>query len=380
MKIARWMGTALWVAAIAACSGERDSADPAVPVLVVHPGGVAGQAPQVFPGEVRARQESPLAFRVGGNLVKRHVDAGQRVARGQLLAELDVADFALQARASQAQLAAAQADLVRARDDHRRYEALAAQQLVSRSTLDQQAAAFKAAQGQVDAARANLDVLRNQAGYAQLRAPVDGVIASREAEAGEVVAAGQPIYTLAADGGREVAIALPESAIGEHAIGEAVQVELWNRPGVMLPGTLREIAAAADAQARTYAARVALDDAALADVQLGQSARVYSGGGRGGSLQLPLAAVQRDDRGGARVWVVDPSSSTLKPVAVTTGAYGSETVPVTSGVSADDWVVAAGGHLLRAGQRVVAVDRQNRPVLETAAATDTPAAPAREGQ
>ncbi|WP_201500977.1 efflux RND transporter periplasmic adaptor subunit, partial [Klebsiella oxytoca] len=134
-------------------------------------------------GTVRARQESPLSFRVGGNLVKRHVDAGQRVKKGDVLAELDVADFALQARASQAQLAAAEADLVRARDDLKRYQVLADQQLVSRSQLDQQSAAFKAAQGQANAARANLDVLRNQADYAQLRAPSDGVIASREAEA-----------------------------------------------------------------------------------------------------------------------------------------------------------------------------------------------------
>ena len=67
------------------------------------------------------------------------------------------------------------------------------------------------------------------------------------------------------------------------------------------------------------------------------------------------------------MWVVDPAHSTLKAAPVTTGAYGSETVPVLSGVGAADWVVAAGGHLLRAGQPVIAVDRQNRPVLKPAA-------------
>ena len=58
---------------------------------------------------------------------------------------------------------------------------------------------------------------------------------------------------------------------------------------------------------------------------------------------------------------------------VTAGAYGSDTVPVMSGVTASDWVVAAGGHLLRAGQLVTAVDRQNRPVLKPAAAAATKA-------
>ncbi len=368
MKSMRWMGHLLCAAVLAACSGKPAEPAAAVPVLVVQPGQPVGQAPAAYAGEIRARQESPLSFRVGGNLVKREVDAGQRVRKGQLLAELDAADFALQARASQAQLQAADADLVRARDDLARYRTLADQQLVSRSTLDQQVAAFKAAQGQANAARANLDVLRNQADYAQLRAPTDGVIASREAEAGQVVAAGQTIFNLAADGGREVLIYLPEATIGDYAVGQPVQVELWNRPGQRLPGTLREIAAAADAQARTYAARVSLDPAALAGVELGQSAKVYSTAGRAGTLQLPLAAIQQGPDGRTSVWVVDPANATLKAVPVTIGAYGSESVPVLSGVSATDWVVAAGGHLLRDGQAVRAVDRHNRPVLKAAAA------------
>ncbi|MET0131050.1 MAG: efflux RND transporter periplasmic adaptor subunit [Stenotrophomonas chelatiphaga] len=377
MKIARWMGIALGVAALAACSDKPEAPVAAVPVLVVHPLVAAGDGAMVFPGEVRARQESALSFRVAGKLLRRDVDAGQRVVKGQLLAELDPADFALQARASQAQLAAAQAELVRARDDHKRYETLAAQQLISRSALDQQAAAFKAAQGQVDAARANADVLGNQAGYAQLRAPADGVIASREpdAEAGQVVAAGQTLFTLAADDGREVRIDLPEAMLRDFPVGTAVQVEPWSRGGPMLPGTIREVAAAADPQSRTFAARVSLAADALADVSLGQSARVHglAGGNGKTALQLPLSALQRgaDDR--ASVWVVDPTTARLKAVPVTAGAYGSDTVPVMSGVTASDWVVAAGGHLLRAGQRVTAVDRQNRPVLKPAAAAATKA-------
>ncbi|MGB3392902.1 MAG: efflux RND transporter periplasmic adaptor subunit, partial [Stenotrophomonas sp.] len=187
MNTARWIGTALLTTLLAACGKPDTPPAQPVPVLVVHPGG-GDVAVTAYPGEVRAREEAALSFRVGGNLLRRHVDAGQRVKKGQLLAELDVADYALQARAAQAQYAAAEADLVRARDDQKRYAALAEQQLVSRSALDAQNAALKAAQGQADAARSNLDVARNQAGYAQLRAPADGVIASRQAEAGQVVA------------------------------------------------------------------------------------------------------------------------------------------------------------------------------------------------
>jgi len=368
MKNMRWLGVGALVVVLAACGKQAAEPVAAIPVLVVHPTTQDGQAPAAYPGEVRARQESPLSFRVGGNLIKRHVDAGQRVKKGQLLAELDAADYASQAAASQAQLAAAEADLVRARDDQKRYAKLAEDQLVSRSTLDQQTAAFKAAQGQANAARANLAVARNQAEYAQLRAPADGVIASRQAEAGQVVSAGQTVFTLAADGAREVLIALPESSIRDYKVGQAVQVELWNRPGQLLPGTLREIAPAADAQARTYATRVSLAPEALGEVELGQSARVFASAGRSGALQLPLGAVLRGADGKASVWVVNPSNGALKATPVVIGAYGAQAVPVVSGVAAGDWVVAAGGHLLRDGQVVTPVDRQNRPVLAPAAA------------
>ncbi|HEY0266095.1 MAG TPA: efflux RND transporter periplasmic adaptor subunit, partial [Rhizomicrobium sp.] len=240
---------------LSGCGGQADTVEAARPVLVAHPGGGAQAALSAYAGEIRAREESPLSFRVGGNLVRRDVDAGTQVKRGQVLAVLDAGDFSLQAQAAQAQLAAAEADLVRARGDRDRYAKLVADKLVSQSTFDAQNAAYKAAEGQARAARAQLDVARNQAAYSQLRAPHDGVIASRQAEAGQVVAAGQTVFTLAADDGREVAISLPEGRIRDFTVGQPVLVELWNAPGQRLPGLIREISPAADAQTRTYAAR-----------------------------------------------------------------------------------------------------------------------------
>jgi multidrug efflux system membrane fusion protein len=214
-----------------------------------------------------------------------------------------------------------------------------------------------------------MEVMRNQAGYSQLRAPRDGVIASRQAEAGQVVAAGQTIYTLAADGGREVAIGLPENRIREFSVDQPVLVELWNAPGERLPGTIREIAPAADPQTRTYAARVSLVGEAVNAVELGQSARVYvQEHGAKAALKLPLSAVQRGAKGGTAVWVVYPKTAKVSLRPVRLGAYGDTEEPVLSGVSATDWVVAGGGHLLREGQSVTPVDRDNRPVLAPVAA------------
>lgn len=351
---------------LSGCSSEAKPAEAARPVLVIRPGGGAEAALTAYPGEIRAREESPLAFRVGGKLVRRDVDVGAHVKQGDLLAVLDAGDLAAQARAAQAQLTAAEAELARARADQGRFAKLAGEQLVSRSTLDAQNAAATAAQGQVSAARANLDVARNQAAYTQLRAPRDGVIASRAAEAGQVVGAGQPIFTLAADGGREVAIALPESRIREFNVGQPVAVELWSAPGQRLPGTIREIAPAADSQARTYAARVSLAVDANKVVDLGQSARVYvQDAGARAALTVPLSAIQRDSNNGAALWVIDPATSKLHLTPVQLGPFGESAAPVLSGVKPDAWIVAAGGHLLREGQLIAPVDRENRPVAIT---------------
>lgn len=354
--------------AVAACGNGQQAAAPPRPVLVVHPGPAADSGVLAYAGEIRAREEAALSFRVGGNLVRRLVDVGDTVKRGQLLAELDPGDLRLQVEAAQAQLAAAEGELARAAADRARYASLAQQQLVSRSALDGQQAAYAAAAGQAKAARAQLDVARNQAAYGQLRAPRDGVIALREVEAGQVVAAGQVVFGLAGLGAREVVIALPETRIRQFAAGQRALVELWNDPGKRLPAHIREIAPVADAQTRTYATRVALDGDDTVAVELGQSARVYFVDGTGATSQLsvPLAAVQRDDKVGAGVWVVDPATRKLRLVAVKLGAYGEDQVPVLRGLSANDWIVAAGGHLLREGEVVAPVDRQNRPALDVA--------------
>ena len=145
------------------CGGETESPEAARPVLVVHPGGGAQAALSAYAGEVRAREESALSFRVGGNLIRRNVDAGTQVKQGQVLAVLDADDLSLQAQSAQAQLAAAEADRVRALGDRDRYARLVKDKLVSQSTFDAQNAADKAAESQARAARAQLDVARNQA-------------------------------------------------------------------------------------------------------------------------------------------------------------------------------------------------------------------------
>ncbi|MBS0463486.1 MAG: efflux RND transporter periplasmic adaptor subunit [Proteobacteria bacterium] len=357
----------LW---LAACGGKPLASDPPRPALVTQPA-TPDRSAQAFAGVVVARQQSPLSFQIGGHLVRRLVDMGARVTKGQVLAQIDPKDAALQSDAARAALTTARSDLQLAQAQRDRYRALAQQQAVSRSQLDTVETNFKAAAARVQQAQAQYDVARNQAGYADLRAPADGVIAQRLAEAGQVVAAGQPIFMLAADGDRQVQISIPEQRVAEFKVGTPMAVELWTRQGSLIPSRIDELSPLADAQARTYAARVELP--AGTHVELGQSARVYADAGAHATISVPLAAVY-ENNGAPAVWVATPTGNRASDGAalaslhlrkVTLGTWGQDSVPVLSGIAASDWVLAAGVHLVREGQVVEPVDKDDRPVSIT---------------
>lgn len=328
------------------------------PVMVAQPQ-PASEAIESYPGEVHARYEPELAFRISGEVAERMVEAGERVSKGQPLATLDPQDVQLQLEGIRAQVAAAEANLRVARAEHERYKTLMSRQLVSRSQFDASENAYRSAQARLQQARAEFDVANNQVNYAILRATHDGVIAQRRVEVGQVVAAGQTAFVLAADGEREVAINLPEQALERYSVGQAVTVEIWSQPGKQFPGHIRELSPAADPQSRTFSARVAF---ATTDVpaDLGQSALVSIRREADVPLALPLSAVTAE-KGRAYVWRVK-NDSTLERVTVRTGAFGETLVPIFEGLQADDWIVQAGVQMLHENQPVRAVDRDNRPV------------------
>lgn len=335
---------------------------PAPPVLVVQPG-ADGMALNAFAGDVRAREEPALAFRIGGKVARRLVDAGTRVKAGQALAELDASDVRLQGEASRAALASAQSQLALAKAELERHKNLFDRQLISRSLYETRQAQYDAATAQVRQARAQSEVSGNQSGYAVLRAPRDGLIAQHLVEAGQVVAAGQTVFVLAVDGEREVAFSVPESQVEGFKPGRELFVELWAAPGKRFKGRLREISPSADAFARTYAARVAFEAEGV-NVDVGQSARVYAPQPSGAALNVPLGALTQRN-GSAMVWVVKDGKVQARPITV--AAYTETSAPVLSGLQPGEWIVAAGVHLLREGMSITPVDHANRRVDAVAA-------------
>lgn len=311
-----------------------------------------------YAGDVQARQQTILSFRVAGQVIKRSVDVGDRVKAGQILAELDVKDAELQRNSAQAQLDNARSAAQIAEQELKRYKELLPIHAVSRSQFDAIENQHKAAISALKQAEANFKVSNNQTEYNQLKANNHGVITQRDIEVGQVVAAGQSAFQLAIDGEREVVIGVPEQAISQIKVGQPAWVVLWSNPKDRIAAVIREISPAAD-QTRTFRVKVALKQG-QSNIQLGQSARVFFSQQQDDVLSIPLSSVSAVQNQ-AYVWVVQPDQ-TLKKVQVSLGAYGRDTVPVLSGLAPSDYVVIGGVHLLRDKQKIRPIDRENRTV------------------
>jgi RND family efflux transporter MFP subunit len=328
---------------LAACSEAPPP--PAAPKLVrtlkVGAGETATDGAQrSYSGEVRARIETTLGFRIAGKIVERRVDAGAAVKAGQVLARLDPADAGLQSTQAEAQRALAAADVARYRD-------LKAKNYISASALDARETAFKAAEAQAALAR-------NQAAYTTLVADRAGVIGQVLAEPGQVVSAGQAVFRLAPDGEREIAIALPEGEVSAFKLGQAAEVSFWATQGAAekpLVGRLREISPVADPVTRTYAARVSLKDADPL-LPLGMSATVRFPTGVPGAtkLMVPLTAIFQKGNQPA-VWKVG-ADNTVSLQAISVAAFTDGGAVVVGGLAGGEQIVAAGVNLLSAGEKV----------------------------
>lgn len=339
--------------ALAACSRQEPAPDPirAVRTTTITPQTAGGT--HEYAGEVRARTESRLGFRVGGKIVRRAADLGDSVKAGQVLAQLDPQDLQLGQESARAALSAAQVNLDQAAADFKRFKDLRDQGFISSADLERRETTLKAAQAQLAQARAQNSVQGNQAAYASLVADAKGVITGVDAEPGMVVAAGSPVVRLAHDGPRDVVFSVPEDQVGLvkrlASVPGRFKVRLWGADTAPLAATIREISAAADPVTRTFLVKADIGSAA---VRLGQTATVLVEMPQtAGIVKLPLSAL-KEEQGKSIVWLVDRASMTVRaqPVQVA-GADGNEAV-IAAGLQAGQVVVTAGVHVLNPGQKV----------------------------
>lgn len=356
MKLAPTATLLLLAAMLAACGRSEPAPEPVRAVRTMTLGLETATGVREYAAEVRARTESRLGFRVGGKMVQRSAEAGQRVPAGAVLAQLDPQDLKLSQAAAGAATQAARVNFELAEADVKRYRDLFAQGFISAVELDRRETTLKAARATLAQAEAQGSVQANQAGYAALTAPAAGVVTAVEAEPGAVLAAGTPVLRLAHDGPRDVVFAVPEDAVaGVRALlGKAggLKVRPWGRAEAV-PATVREVAAAADAATRTFQVKA---DIGRTDWQLGQTATVVVDlPARPGVAKLPLTAVTQL-QGKTAVWVLDTASMTVKPQPIEVAGADGNSVVVTAGVVPGQRIVTAGVHVLTPGQKVRTYD------------------------
>lgn len=343
----------LLIVVLGGCSDDdtAPSADAPRMVLTAEARAVARGSARLS-GTVRARFETPIAFQVGGRILARRIDAGERVAAGQVLFRLDPQDFEQAVAVARADVQAARAELETAEAETRRNRDLLAREFISDQIFERVQLAEKSARERVEAAQARLEQAKNQLGYTELAAKRDGTLIEVTGEPGQVVAAGQAVGIIAQQGVNEVEVFLPE----RFGVPESGAIVDGERPVAEL--ALREAAGAADDITRTWKARYTID-AQDRRLRLGQVVKVAldTKDADRDVLEVPVGAI--NERGqGPQVWVIRDGSA--QPVRVTLLDMDTENARILAardaGLEADTPVIALGTHLLESGMPVRAIE------------------------
>ena len=305
----------------------------------------------VLAGTVVPRIESTLGFRVAGKIIARTVDVGTIVKPGDLIAQLDPADYRLAVDNARAALASADADYTRAKADHERYLNLRGTGAFTPQTLEQRQSLAATTLAKVEQARSQLSSAENNLAYTELRADAPGIVTAVQAEVGQVMTQGQGVVRVARTDELEILVGVPEHRLKAVRQAKAASFELWSDPGHRHAATLRELSPSADPMTRTYPARFSVIDPPEF-IGLGMTATLaFERPDAAPVAEVPLSAIfQRGTQ--PAVWVVDRQSDTVALRPVTIARWRDDTAAIASGVKDGEMIATAGVHKLEAGQKV----------------------------
>jgi RND family efflux transporter MFP subunit len=336
---------------LAACGDEEETvAEPIRPVRVVTVEKREAGETVSLTGQVQAQEEVSLSFRVGGRMLERPVNVGDRVEAGQVIARIDPEPARNALQTARANLAAAMGQVTRVRNDYDRQETLLAQGWTTRARYDEAQEARKSAEAQLDSAQAQLNIAEDQLSYTELVADGPGIVTARGAEPGEVVAAGRMIVQLARQGGRDAVFDVPARLIQNAPADPVISVALTSDANVRTTGRVREVSPQADPVTRTFQVRVGLNDPPEA-MRLGSTVVGSMQLGGAGAIEIPASALTQSNRQPA-VWIVDRATSTVALRNIDLERYDLARVVVAQGLETYDVVVTAGVQALRPGQQV----------------------------
>ena len=303
-----------------------------------------------FTGHVRAQDEAALGFRIGGRMIERLVNLGDRVQLGQTIARLEPLDETNAVRSAQAALTSANGVVTRVQADFDRQRTLLRQGHTTQARFDQAQQELQTAQANVKDAAARLQIAQDRLSFTELKADTPGVVTAVRAEPGEVVAAGQPIIQLARDGGRDAFFDVPAAILRAAPPDTEITVRLADDPRVEATGRVREVAPQADPITRNFLIRVGLQDPPAA-MRLGATVTGTAKLPTAPMISIPASALTRFNDQPA-VWIVDQASQTVSLKNVQIKRDEASSVIISNGLENGDIVVTAGIQALYPGRKV----------------------------
>jgi RND family efflux transporter MFP subunit len=336
---------------LAACQ-QQASQPQSLPTMVqVETVTLTDYAPAVgLTGEVRARVESDLSFRLAGRISERLVNVGDHVTADQVLARLDPQQQQPTLTAAEAAVQAAEAVVRQNTSTYERQKALLAQGFTTKREHDQAQEAFRTAQASLDSARAQLGTARDQLSDTVLRAGVPGVITARKAEVGQVVQVAQTVFSIAQDGPRDTVFNVYETIFTRELSNPAIALALVSDSAVKAQGIVREISPTVDPSSGTVRVKVGIKHPPAA-MTLGAA---VVGEGRFQPRKLvtvPWSALSSGN-GHPAVWIVDPGTRMVSLKPITIEGYETGKIVVREGLRPGETVVTGGAQFLRPDQVV----------------------------
>lgn len=241
---------------------------------------------------IESLRQATVSAQIAGVVTQIHVDAGDRVRRGQLLARIDAREADAQLATATAQVARAEVALAQTKLDHERTKSLVAQRFVSQAALDKAEAELKTAGAVLDAARAGTTQAATGRSFAELRAPIDGVVTRRLLEPGELATPGRGVVEIHDPSALRAVGTIPQFVLPRTAKVDRAQIEL---PSLRqrLEAARVTMLPAADPRLLATQLRAELPGDAPAGIVPGTAAKVLVPIGRSAKLVVPAAAVLR---------------------------------------------------------------------------------------
>ena len=307
-------------------------------------------APVTLVGRIEAEDEVALAFRISGRLLENSSKLGDRVTPGQVIARLESQNELNTLRTAKAALAAAQGQLMQARNHFERQDTLLNQGWTTRANHEQAKQAFQTAQANLDSAEAQLKSAHDLVSFTELKADAPGVVTAVGPGAGEVVQAGQMIIRLARKEGRDAVFDVSAQVIRALPGDPRITVSLTDDPKVAAQGRIREVSPQANPQTRTFEVRIGLTDPPAA-MWLGATVTARTQTAAGPLIEVPATALTNFNNQPG-VWIVDAASRTVSMRNVEVLRFDQATVAVSGGLDTGEIVVTAGVQALHPGQKV----------------------------